>query len=543
MEKFDRRRLLAGAGLAALAAPGLAGCTDSGSTDTSAGRDNASVKLPTYRKYDGVKPDLPGSAEGVPDGFLSYPRPAPKAVPEQPAAGGAVTAMISISVQGPTPMAANRWWQGLNDRLGCELQVDMTPSADYDARLSTALAGDELPDLVRLNPSYPRLPDVLEAKFTDLTDHLSGDAAADYPFLAALPPATWQNTVFKGRIFTIPPQNIVGTPTWITRNEVIKKLGLDPQPKDLAAVEELARGVTDAAANRYAFGNAEQVLHHLGCAMFEAPNNWSEQDGAFRLMHETDEYRAALDWTIKQWQAGVIHPDAFGKINAPQLYQSGNVVFFAWGGVGYSGVLRQNLPGMDMGFLAAPLAEGGGVAPKRLGPGISGLCGISKQDSEDRVRELLRVLDWMATPFGTAEYLYRQYGEEGTHFSWDEKLGAPIGNQLIAAEQPGGEFAYLSSGPYVLYNPGHIDKTKAMYAVQKETIPVAYKDPTLGLYSPTNDREGARLLLALTDVRDNVIMGRATMADFDAAVADWRSRGGDKIRGEYEVAHRERAGG
>ena len=65
----------------------------------------------------------------------------------------------------------------------------------------------------------------------------------------------------------------------------------------------------------------------------------------------------------------------------------------------------------------------------------------------------------------------------------------------------------------------------------------------VGLYSQTNDRQGPPPLLSLNSVRDQVIQGRKTMADFDAAVTTWRSKGGDQIRGEVEAADRERAGG
>src|ERR1700754_3687497 len=62
------------------------------------------------------------------------------------------------------------------------------------------------------------------------------------------------------------------------------------------------------------------------------------------------------------------------------------------GGVGYRNILNAGIPGLRMGILAPPLADGSGPARDRLGPGTYRLCAVRKQDSPDRVRELLRVL-------------------------------------------------------------------------------------------------------------------------------------------------------
>jgi putative aldouronate transport system substrate-binding protein len=67
-----------------------------------------------------------------------------------------------------------------------------------------------------------------------------------------------------------------------------------------------------------------------------------------------------------------------------------------------------------------------------------------------------------------------------------------------------------------------------------QLIPTALADPTASLISPTNDKQGTALATDVTDVKNDVIAGRKTMADFDAAVASWRKKGGDKIRGEFE---------
>src|SRR5512139_2225704 len=74
---IDRRRFLSGTlGVAALSVAGptvLAGCNTASTSDTTAATEG--VTLPTYQKFTGVKPDLPGNDQGLLDGFLSYPQP------------------------------------------------------------------------------------------------------------------------------------------------------------------------------------------------------------------------------------------------------------------------------------------------------------------------------------------------------------------------------------------------------------------------------------------------------------------------------------
>ena len=47
-------------------------------------------------------------------------------------------------------------------------------------------------------------PELLRAKFADLTEHLSGDAVKEYPFLANLPTESWRTCVFNGGIYGLP---------------------------------------------------------------------------------------------------------------------------------------------------------------------------------------------------------------------------------------------------------------------------------------------------------------------------------------------------
>ena len=64
-------------------------------------------------------------------------------------------------------------------------------------------------------------------------------------------------------------------------------------------------------------------------------------------------------------------------------------------------------------------------------------------------------------------------------------------------------------------------------------------NPTYGLYSPTAIAKGAELTQLTTDRMVAIITGRDPFSAFDQFVKDWRSRGGDQARKEYEQALKE----
>lgn len=529
---IDRRTLLAGTA-GALTLAGVGGCT---AGPTGRGEvQGAGVQLPTYRALDAVRPDLPGDALGVPNCYLSYPRPAVPVTREKPGRGGTITALLNQEVHAPAPMDRNAWWQGLNERLGTTLAMQIVPGSDYLAKLTATVAGGDLPDIVRFPIDFPRLPEVLEAMCEDLTEHFSGDAVLDHPGLANLSTTSWRSMVQNGRIRGMPGQNIVGSGTWIVRGEITSRLGLSLTPGNADEVLELAKAVTDRSSGQFAFGVPSHVLTALGCTMWNSPHNWGEVDGKFVKNEETDEFAAALEWAAKVWQAGVMHPDSFATINSPGLFQSGKLVFYNWGGIGWGQMLNKQFADLDMQFMLTPSHAGGGPGHQRLGPGITGLVAIRKQQDPARVREIIDVINFLASPLGSAEELYVRWGEEGTHHTWDDKLRTPVLNDT-GIGQIARETAYIGCNPYVIFNPGYAETSRKFHELEKIVIKNGRSDASLGLYSSTNSTQGPTLTRTLNDGINQIMQGRRPMSDLATVVDEYRKAGGDRIRGEYEEA-------
>jgi putative aldouronate transport system substrate-binding protein len=65
---------------------------------------------------------------------------------------------------------------------------------------------------------------------------------------------------------------------------------------------------------------------------------------------------------------------------------------------------------------------------------------------------------------------------------------------------------------------------------------VGIQDPTLSLYSPSFANVNAILQQGINDGISDIVQGRRPVSDLDQVISDWRTKGGDKIRGEFQDA-------
>jgi putative aldouronate transport system substrate-binding protein len=158
-----------------------------------------------------------------------------------------------------------------------------------------------------------------------------------------------------------------------------------------------------------------------------------------------------------------------------------------------------------------------------------------KKASPERIKELLRVMDFLAAPFGTQEDLLLQYGLPDVHYTLDAGGKLTI-NEKSNADANYVNWKYIMQHPQVMYVPDIPGYGKAEYEAEHFLIPAGVADPTLGLYSPTLGGKGFTLNRAMTDGITDIIAGRKPIAEYDQMVKDWQSGGGDQIRKELQDA-------
>lgn len=532
------------AGVAALNTPLLAACGGGGGGGAAGGGGGAAgaqVPLPDFVSALKVTPDLPGTPDGVEDGFLSAVKQYPPSVTGPIGAGGDVSALL-LTYGPPAPSVGdNVWWQAVNKRANINFKAEITPAADYPAKFGSVMAGNDLPDFVQipLFMNLPRLSDLLSSRFQDLSDFVSGAKVRAYPNLAGIPTYSWRMARVKGRIYGVPLSRPVVNAPMLVRQDLLDQLGA-ARPTDAASFEALCQAVTDPRAGRWAMGSDTSFVYNVGffAQMFGAPVRWGTRpDGSLVKDYETEEFAAAVEYTRKLREAGYFHPDA-GTLTLAQTkeqFGGGKIVMYMDGPAGWKlqyDTFGASNPGLDVDALM-PFARDGGPARQYLDRGVFSLTGI-KQGDPARIEELLRVLNYFAAPYGSEENRLNTAGVEGVDHTVNEK-GLPVLTDRGKVEQ-GVSFNYLMNPAPVLSSADYPAYVQKAYAWRQKVVPTGVSDPTDGFYSETASRVSAQLEKTIGDTLRGIISGRATMADLKPAVDAWRSGGGDKIRAELQDA-------
>jgi putative aldouronate transport system substrate-binding protein len=148
---------------------------------------------------------------------------------------------------------------------------------------------------------------------------------------------------------------------------------------------------------------------------------------------------------------------------------------------------------------------------------------------------MLRVISYLASPFGTEEYEFLTYGLPDRDHTMDgtNPVLTKTGQQEVNPVQLGN----IARPTPFNFSSDYPDIVKNSWELQKAVHPVAVFDASVGLFSDTALTKGPQLDKAISSVRDDIVQGRKTVDEWDAAVKTWRSGGGDDIRSELEASY------
>ena len=499
------------------------------------------LALPAYVPVQGPPPDLPGTPNGVRPAYLHFPNNLVKSVAQPPGKGSDVnTLFYVVSGTPPTPLEQNAAWQELNKQVNANLKVVFVSYADYPARLATILAGNDLPDMFCisvLGSLIQGMPDFMEKSCADLTAFLAGDAIKDYPNLANLPSSAWPTAIFNNKIFCIPQVDTNTGPDLLGNGKQLGQVGASfdsfKSTDDFTRVAKLlTRG-----DSQWAIGS--NILTWM-MQVFRVPNDWRESAGKLTKDIETDEYRAAVAYLRSLWDAGVIWPDTpAATVNTlAQGFYSGRYTFWpnlflAYTGA-WDGTSAQD-PNFDMHALI-PFGHDGSKGVQFLGNGSVGLT-VLRKASADRVRELLGILNYLASPFGSQENLLVSYGVKDVDYALNSSGNPQLTPKGMLDVVP---WAGLVRRPPVLFDSGSEEAARRGYADETAAVALGIQSPTVGLYSNTYAQKGSSLNRAFTDGINQILYGRESVSSLDDLVQTWRTSGGDQIRAELEQALQQR---
>ena len=519
------------------------------------------VKLPTYQPpANAPKPDFSGSPDGIVEpGYVNWPSTTFQSVKQPPGDGSDVSIFLNIPGAPPPQVDQNPAWQAWNKALNANLIFQFYPFADLAPRFATLIAGNELPDIINtlVRQDITLTPELLAAKAADLTPFVSGDAIKDYPNLAALPTRSWLGMIFDNKIYGVPVPTPYGQFFWwpFIHQELLDETGVG-QPKTTDEYKKLMVDLTRPQKNQYGILSQAgyQYSYDMNTgngwypSMFGAPNLWSvDANGKFTHTFETDAYRQALAFDADLFKAGVFHPDTsnLNVVTAATAFEArqGALVVTGlrpdfWDIRGTPAEPLQPPPKINL--LTPPAAQGVKAQYYNGRPAFA--ISFLKKAPEARIKMLLRVLDYIAAPFGSDEYLVVRYGVKGRDWEPDAN-GNPIltkTGQTDFASITTGTVGFLSTaaGTYqVLYSSADPGFAKRIQDYQKILAPMSTEDASIGLFSAQQASKGVPLIQSFGEGITDMVTGRRPASDLDGLVSAWRSGGGSTIRSEYEKAY------
>jgi putative aldouronate transport system substrate-binding protein len=181
-----------------------------------------------------------------------------------------------------------------------------------------------------------------------------------------------------------------------------------------------------------------------------------------------------------------------------------------------------------------PFAHDGGKPVFYLGS-MNRSFTLIKSAPADRVKEMLRILNWFASPFGSTEYELQYYGVKDVDFTADDNGNPRLTDRgKVETTVP---WQWIAQGPLFDFDSLSGEYAQVMHAAANLLLPLGITDPSLGLYSPTGQTTGGVINQKVVDGMIDIFYGRRPLSDFDQLVSDWKNNGGDQIRGELEQAY------
>jgi len=503
--------------------------------------------LPTYMPpTGGPKPDFHSADPRITDGFVGYPRePVKSWTGGAPSNGGTLNVLVPAYYPVPTARDQNATWKEIEKQLGSVVNMTIVPSADYPTRIQVVMSGNDLPDVIHVIGTVASLigDQFVQAQASDLTPYLGGDAAKDYPNLAAIPGYAYRGAggIFANKLYGIPIHRYLPA-FWFFRNTDVwdTEIGATTVPKDAADFKKILQQLNRPQENRYAIGNVGPasatgwgITSFL--ELFGAPNGWSLDNGKLVRDRETEQYKAAVGYMKDLLASGLYPPDVQTSGDSRGQFLAGKfVVSNEAFGNGWNDMWRRGMQQTPQRrfTIVQPFSASGSTKPVHFLTGGTVAYNLVKKSSPDRIREILRIMNYLAAPFGTQEDLLLTYGLKDQDYSVDAD-GNPSPTPAGTTNSSYVPWQYIAHRPYVWYQADLPGYAQAAFEAEQTLVNVGVTDPTRGYHSPTQSRKGVAADQAFYDGVADILFNRRPISDYDTLVGDWRTAGGDAIRTEF----------
>jgi putative aldouronate transport system substrate-binding protein len=458
--------------------------------------------------------------------------------------------MSFTALPAPTPRAENQYLQYIEKTLGIQLDFNWVPSADATAKLNTTLASGDIPDCIGCLANWTAT--VVQAAqagaFLKLESIGLPKDTRGLPGLAVIKQLTWDNSAVNGVHYATVNQGVQFGICNVMRKDWLDKLGMTvPQ-----TTTEL-KTVLEAFAKKDPDGNgkADSVGWGVGQGRPWAQGGWHlfywpfgvpykyGLDKAGKMTHAdiTDQMRAAVTFARDVYQTGAMNADFPSQPFATVRDE------FAAGRVGgilgaiaaiydspqYGAALRKVVPTADL-VAPDPMKAEGYQRVTYFQPGFNYLTLINGKYAKDTdaAWEIMKVISFWQDP---ANETLIQYGLKDVHHTVDAK-----GN-IVTTDKGTADIQWMRSwGPRITetyqtanYVAADTMKNKIMPDTDR-LVKFSIPDVSWGLWPDLGaDNPEVELDKFATTTLEQMVQGKKPLSEWDAYVAEWKKRGGDRL--------------
>jgi putative aldouronate transport system substrate-binding protein len=505
--------------------------------------------LPAYTPSSLVKPDYP-SVSGSSPAFLHYPSSLVKTVSETPGSGGRYTAITPL--WGTIPSANNPFDQAVNRALGATLSVAPANGVNYSTILPPLFSGNKLPDWIQV-PTFWAGPlnfgRAAASKLADLTPYLAGDKIKQYPNLAAVFTGGWQAGIWDDKLYGFPSYAAgfnIGYQLYY-RQDLLDSLGVGtPSVRSMDDLWNLAKEINDPKRKRWALGDIFGYLFQPYNYAGASTAGWMLNDkGQLITQFESEGMLEAINWMTKAVKAGFVHPDqvAGSYGNGVTEFYGGQMAIVSDGMGAWNAADAQKGQAANKGYVRNSFnfftADGTGTPRAPLEAATAWTSYLNKSLTKSQIEEVLRLANYLAAPFGSAEYNLLNYGVEGVDYTPGANGPVLTANGTKYAGSVVSTYNFLASANNTTYNAGYPDVTRASASWGQTNAKYGYQPLFYSLnVTVPNSLAAANALTPFSSSTDNsmqeVYRGHSTIADFQSTIATWNRNGGTKLKAFYE---------
>lgn len=445
----------------------------------------------------------------------------------------------------------------VQEYTGINFEIKWGDNGAYDQVLGTTLMDfDNMPMILTcggaMNGTIVSAAE--EGAFWDLSEYL--DDSEKFPNLSQVSKETLKGLTVGGEVIGIPRVREIGRYGFSYRQDWADKLGLGT-PETIDDVYNMlyqftygdpdGNGVDDTYGmemTKYT-GPFDIVQTWFGCG-----NGWVEQDGQLVPVHQTAEYKEAIDWLKKVYDDGLMSPDwvtidTSEWSNGCKKGQNGVYIDVMDGARRiWDYFVNNEVPSVTNPDEFASMNLLGPINGKTLATsGYNGFYVITT-DGAKTEEDVINSLTFLDKLNDYDMLILADYGLEGVTYNWDAD-----GKIEVISGRDNSENPHLGLNQMVAYIPGYADDQKPLKQTDRDlaltecyeqrTRPVAVSNPALAYLSgsETYSKYGADLDNILSEARTQYICGVIDEQGLQDAWDDWANKGGNDLIAEVNEAY------